>query len=165
MMEELSSYIEYHAWAHEKVLMQLAQLPAEDWRQPLGGSFPTLNALYQHIMEADYRWLQRWKGVPFAEIPKDHVIDGYETLNICWRPLLQEIVQLGKQRLSKDRQENVHFITGKGLHVTQPFWQTLYQVVNHGTYHRGQVTQMLRMLNRQPVTTDIFIFFNEKSIN
>ena len=162
-MEELLSYIEYHAWAHEKVLGQLAALPAEDWRKQLGGSFPTLNALYQHIMEADYRWLQRWKGVPFAEIPKDYIVNGFAALNTLWRPILHEVVSLGKERLTKDGREPVYFITGKGLHVTQPFWQTLYQVVNHGTYHRGQVTQMVRMLGKTPVTTDIFIFFNEKA--
>jgi uncharacterized damage-inducible protein DinB len=72
------------------------------------------------------------------------------------------MVMVAKQFLATDAQQPVNFITGKGLNVTQPFWQTLYQVVNHGTYHRGQITNMLRILDRQPVSTDIFLFFNEK---
>jgi uncharacterized damage-inducible protein DinB len=73
------------------------------------------------------------------------------------------MLSVGKQFLEADAQRPVNFITAKGLNVTQPFWQTLYQVVNHGTYHRGQVTNMVRILGRQPVTTDIFLFFREKS--
>ena len=34
--------------------------------------------LYQHLLEADYRWLQRWKGIPFAEIPQGFVVDWYD---------------------------------------------------------------------------------------
>ncbi len=63
--------------------------------------------------------------------------------------------------LTNDPAQPINFITAKGLNVTQPYWQTLYQVVNHGTYHRGQVTNMLRMLDREPVGTDIFLFFRE----
>jgi uncharacterized damage-inducible protein DinB len=162
IMENLTFFIEYHHWAHHKVLHQLASVPAEDWNKNVGGSFPSLNALYQHLLEADYRWLQRWKGIPFAEIPQDFVIDGYPSLNTIWRPQLDEMVIVAKRFIATDAQQSVNFITAKGLNVTQPFWQTLFQVANHGTYHRGQVTNMLRILDHPPVTTDIFLFFNEK---
>ena len=35
-----------------------------------------------------------------------------------------------------------------GRRAAQPLWQMLQHVVNHGTYHRGQVTTMLRQLER-----------------
>jgi uncharacterized damage-inducible protein DinB len=160
-MENLNFLIEYHHWAHNKVLQQLSEVPAEDWTKDTGGSFPSLNSLYQHLLGADYRWLQRWKGISFAEVPEGYVVDGYSSLDVIWRPQLDEMVRMAKQFLAADAGRAVHFITGKGLKVTQPFWQTLFQVVNHGTYHRGQVTNMLRILHRQPVATDIFLFFNE----
>ena len=31
-----------------------------------------------------------------------------------------------------------------------PFWQMLQHVVNHASYHRGQVTTMLRQLGAAP---------------
>jgi uncharacterized damage-inducible protein DinB len=162
-MENLAFLIEYHYWAHNKVLQQLSIVPAEDWNKDTGGSFSSLKTLYQHLLEADYRWLQRWKGIPFAEIPKGFVVYGYSDLSAIWLPQLDEMVTVAKQFLTTNALEPVNFVTAKGLNVTQPFWQTLYQVVNHGTYHRGQVTNMLRILNHQPVTTDIFLFFNEKN--
>lgn len=160
-MQDQGFFIDYHVWANKKVLQLLPELTAADWNKPLGGSFPTMRALYQHIIEADYRWLQRWKGVPFAETPAEMVVDGYDSLQTLWLPLLEEQVAETKKRMPGGAEEPVHFITGKGLHVTQPFWQTLYQVVNHGTYHRGQAVNMLRMLDKQAVGTDIFLFFRE----
>jgi uncharacterized damage-inducible protein DinB len=32
----------------------------------------------------------------------------------------------------------------------QPFWQMLQHLVNHGSYHRGQVTTMLRQIGASP---------------
>jgi uncharacterized damage-inducible protein DinB len=34
-------------------------------------------------------------------------------------------------------------------------------VVNHGTYHRGQVAAMLRQLGYSPPPTDYLVFFDE----
>lgn len=156
--------IDYHVWAHRRLLEQLPTLTAEEWNIDTRGSFPTLKALYQHILEGDYRWLQRWKGVPIAEIPAHYRVEGYESLDQLFRPQLEEMVVEAKRWLvGSDAERPVHFITGKGLKGALPFWQTLYQAVNHGTYHRGQVAHMLRALGRQPAGTDIFLFFLEKN--
>jgi uncharacterized damage-inducible protein DinB len=34
-----------------------------------------------------------------------------------------------------------------GRRQAQPFWQMLQHLVNHGSYHRGQITAMLRQMN------------------
>ncbi|MBS1601192.1 MAG: hypothetical protein JST42_00895 [Bacteroidetes bacterium] len=154
--------IEYHLWAHKRVLEQLRDLSIEEWSRNTGGSFASLRALYQHLLESDYRWLWRWKGVPFADILPEFVVEGYGSLERLWLPQLEEMRVVVGEFVGTDAARPVHFVTGKGLHVTQPWWQTLYQVVNHGTYHRGQVTNALRILGGQPVSTDIFLFFKEK---
>jgi uncharacterized damage-inducible protein DinB len=37
----------------------------------------------------------------------------------------------------------------------------MYHVVNHSTYHRGQITTMLRQLGARPVPTDFLMFHDE----
>jgi len=161
-MENLPALIDYHLWAHHLLLEKLPALTAEEWNLDTRGSFPTLRALYQHILEGDYRWLQRWKGVPIAEIPAHYRVEGYESLDRLFRPQLEEILVEGKRCLEQGPDRPIFFITAKGLKVTQPFWQTLYQTVNHGTYHRGQVAHLLRAMGHQPAGTDIFLFFRER---
>ena len=40
-------------------------------------------------------------------------------------------------------------------------WRQMYHVVNHATYHRGQLTTMLRQLQTVPVATDFLVFHDE----
>lgn len=160
-MDNLSLLIDYHYWANGKVLEKLAGIGDADWAVATNGSFGSLSALYMHVLGGDYRWLQRWKGVPIADIPSHFVVKGYSSLDTLWRPILEEMVVTAKEALSADPEKPVYFITAKGLQVTQPFWQTLYQVVNHGTYHRGQAVDKLRALGHEAVSTDIFLFFRD----
>jgi uncharacterized damage-inducible protein DinB len=45
-----------------------------------------------------------------------------------------------------------------GRTATLPPWAVLRHVVNHSTYHRGQVAAKLRRLGVEPAATD-FIFW------
>jgi len=162
-MENLSFLIDYHLWAHRRLLELLPGLTAEEWTIDTRGSYPTLKALYQHMLEGDYRWLQRWKGVAKADIPAHYRIEDYGSLDRLFRPQLEEMERAGKQWLESGPDRPVHIITATGLTMTQPFWQTLYQVANHGTYHRGQAAHMLRAMGRRPAGTDILLFFNERN--
>ncbi len=44
-----------------------------------------------------------------------------------------------------------------------PLWQSMQHLVNHGTYHRGQVTTLLRQLGAKPILTDLMHFYRERS--
>ncbi|HVX51231.1 MAG TPA: DinB family protein [Chitinophagaceae bacterium] len=161
-MENISFLIDSHIWAHNKVLQQLQEITPEEWNKAFGGSFPSLHEVFKHMVSADYRWLQRWKGVSLAPIPDTFLFDNYTQLNATWQPILADLKATAADYLSTAADKPLTFTTASGACFTMPFWQTLYQVVNHGTYHRGQVTNMLRQLGKQPVGTDIFLFFAEK---
>ncbi len=49
------------------------------------------------------------------------------------------------------------YLNLKGESWTYPLWKTLFHVVNHQTYHRGQVTTLLRQLGAQPVQIDYLV--------
>jgi uncharacterized damage-inducible protein DinB len=50
-----------------------------------------------------------------------------------------------------------------GQPTSAPFWQMLQHVVNHGSYHRGQVTTMLRQLGAQPPKSlDMIAFYRSR---
>ena len=38
----------------------------------------------------------------------------------------------------------------------------LRHIVNHSTYHRGQVASMLRQLGAEPAATDLFLYYAER---
>jgi uncharacterized damage-inducible protein DinB len=51
----------------------------------------------------------------------------------------------------------------KGEQVSQIVWQSLQHLVNHSTYHRGQITTMVRQSGGTPIGTDLIAFYREKN--
>jgi len=43
------------------------------------------------------------------------------------------------------------------------FWHTLQHLVNHGSYHRGQITTMMRQVGAAPPKSmDLIVFYRER---
>ena len=56
----------------------------------------------------------------------------------------------------------IQYETTGGERVASVFWQMLQHVVNHASYHRGQVTTMLRQLGAAPPKSlDLIAFYRE----
>jgi uncharacterized damage-inducible protein DinB len=51
----------------------------------------------------------------------------------------------------------------KGEPATFPLGQLMLHAVNHSTYHRGQITTLLRQLGAQPVSTDLVLYYLSKA--
>jgi uncharacterized damage-inducible protein DinB len=56
----------------------------------------------------------------------------------------------------------VSYLNLEGQRWQYPLWRTMYHLVNHSSYHRGQVTTLLRQLRAQPVATDFLVFEDEQ---
>jgi uncharacterized damage-inducible protein DinB len=55
------------------------------------------------------------------------------------------------------------FSSWPNLAPTVAFWEMLQHVVNHGSYHRGQITTMLRQLGAKPPQyMDMIVFYRER---
>ena len=52
-----------------------------------------------------------------------------------------------------------HYTNLGGKPTKSVFWQSVQHVVNHASYHRGQVTTMLRQLGAQPPDSQDLITF------
>ena len=49
----------------------------------------------------------------------------------------------------------------RGHEHGEPLWQLLQHVVNHSTYHRGQIITMLRQLGAEAVSTDLVAYYRQ----
>jgi uncharacterized damage-inducible protein DinB len=61
-----------------------------------------------------------------------------------------------------DTQRIVTYKDLKGNEYSQPLWQMMQHLVNHSTYHRGQVVTMLRQLGAKPIGMDLVVFYRER---
>jgi len=47
---------------------------------------------------------------------------------------------------------------------SNPLWQSMQHLVNHGSYHRGQVTTLLRQHGAPAILTDLMHFYRERAV-
>jgi uncharacterized damage-inducible protein DinB len=73
--------------------------------------------------------------------------------------MLSYVHSLNEEQL----QTTFTFLNFKGEPVSNVLWQALQHLVNHGTYHRGQITSMIRQLGGTPANTDLIGFYRQKS--
>lgn len=148
--------VEYNIWANRLIGKQIESLSPELFDKQLGGSFGSIKATVTHLLESDWLWVNRFKGIPLATVPTwqlDSAADIYRE----WK-IVQEDMLSATQALAVDKTHKIAFITRKGIPYELPFEDLIMHITNHGSYHRGQLTHMVRVVGGQPVGTDYFIF-------
>lgn len=155
-MQHSIKLIQYNTWANRLLSAPILKLPQIEFEKDLGGSFGSLKATMNHLLESDYIWAQRLKGIPIAPVP-DWKVDSAEDICLLWTAIQDEVLA-SVRTLTEKPDQSIHFITRKGVPYTLPFIEIVFHLSHHGSYHRGQLSNMLRMLGHQPPSTDYFIF-------
>lgn len=149
--------IDYNIWAHRRILEQVQTFPQETFTKEVGGSFPSIHLTLRHLLESDWIWFNRWKGLPYLLLPSDWDTNTAESIAQRWLPIQEESRLLMAERL-KDENADIHFTTKRGAAYRMKVTDVAIHITNHGTYHRGQIVNMIRILGEQPVNTDYFIY-------
>jgi uncharacterized damage-inducible protein DinB len=161
---DLRTLLDYHYWARDRVLDAVGALTPEQFTRDLGSSFKSIRDTLVHVYGSEWAWHSRWNGVsPTALLPAEEFPD-VETIRRAWtghelkmRAFLQGLGDDGIDRVFE-------YKTLAGHPGASPFWQMLQHVVNHGSYHRGQVTTMLRQLGATPAKSlDLIAFYRERA--
>jgi len=160
--EEVCLLYEYNAWANQRVLDACATLTPEQFTRDLGNSFPSVRDTLVHIMGGQWIWLERWQGRSPARLPAADDFPDLPSLRKRWEEVEADVLTFVRG-LTSERLATVNeYKTLTAGTFACPLWQMLQHLVNHGTYHRGQVTTLLRQLGVKSVATDLSFFYRER---
>jgi len=158
---DVRSLFAYTRWANAQVLDAVAALPPESFVRKIPSSFPSLRDTLVHVLSAEWIWLERWKGVSPKAMLDAASFPTPEALRARWREIERErdafLADLPDDALARV----VSYVNTKGETWKYPLGHMMQHVVNHSTYHRGQVTTMLRQLGATPPWTDLLVFEDE----
>ena len=165
-LDELNLLVDYNYWSRDRLLDAVSPLAPEQFTRDLGNSFGSVRDTIAHICDAESIWLARWKGGQPTGFQKPDRIPDLEAARKEWAELecgMREVVRtLGPEGIQRE----VRYRDFRGVERSDVFWQMLQHVVNHGSYHRGQVTTMLRQLGAQPAKSmDLIGFYRERRQN
>lgn len=146
MKEFFLKWYQYNAWANRRVIRCLEQQNVIDEK---------ILSVFGHLMAANFIWLNRIKDLPKSKYElwgkydlkelKRMVVEADE----LWISFIQENENF-------DRQMKYHNYVGD--YFENNVQQIMIHLVNHGTYHRGQVAMLLRQQGFEPVNTDFITY-------
>ena len=157
----LRELFEYNYWARDRQLQACAALTQDQFLRPMGSSYSSLRDTLAHLVAAEWVWLERWRGhSPTMLEAKEYSAEKFPTLGVVqgrWRAVEEGVrgylATLNEEMLSRP----LSYINVKGEPWTYPLWQSLLHVANHQTYHRGQVTTLLRQLGVEAPPIDYLV--------
>ncbi|WFR62633.1 DinB family protein [Paenibacillus amylolyticus] len=153
----------YHAWATQTILGRIKELPSSVLSQEVNSSFPTIAHALSHIYAVDKMWYLVLTGTGMPEalqacIPLNSEIHGsvdeyiqhFTDLSVQYSEWPQGQTDLDKTVLLDN--------PFAGVRETS-LSEMVFHLVNHGTYHRGNVSTMLRQLGHASIMNDYSLFW------
>jgi uncharacterized damage-inducible protein DinB len=118
----------------------------------------------EHILATEVVWLSRWEGYSLGDAPDYSGIADANALVRMWRSFrsrqLGFITSLADDELAKP----IAIRTRGGIETVQPLGDTMLHVVNHSSYHRGQITNLVRQVGGKPRATDYFFYLLTRGV-
>ncbi len=151
----------YDEWANALFLAAAGALTDERFSAPVVSSFPSFRDTLAHIVGAEWIWLRRWLG----ESPTAPPGGSDPPTLAAVRERLGEVERERRLYLAglsaADLDRTIAYRRLNGEAFSSRLSDLFVHVVNHSTYHRGQLTTILRQLGEKPPTTDFFRFAGE----
>ena len=162
-VDDLRTLLDYHYWARDRVLDAVAPLTAEQFTRDVGNSFKSIRDTLVHTAGAEGLWYLRWTGQSPTALPDPTDFPDLASISAFWLDQEQKI-RVFLDGLDADGIERVfHYRAMTGQELSSVFRHMLQHVVNHATYHRGQVTTMLRQVGAPaPKSQDMIAFYRER---
>ena len=107
--------------------------------------------------------MERFQGRSPSALPDTKQFDTVLDLREHWLSQEARLLAFVKGLTQEDLDRVIEYQTMKFGAYRNPLWESMQHVVNHGTYHRGQVTTLLRQLGARPMLTDLMHFYRERS--
>ena len=160
---EMMSLYKYNAWADRRALEAASALNREQFTKPMGSSFSSVRDTLTHIYGVEWLWLERFQGRSPSAIPDDPEFADIAKLKASWAAFEMRLLNFVRGLTQEELDRVMEYKTMKYGVYRNPLWQSMQHLVNHGTYHRGQITTMLRQLGAQPILTDLMHFYREQA--
>jgi uncharacterized damage-inducible protein DinB len=158
--QELNALLDYHYWARDRLLEALEPLTPEQFTRDMGNSFRSVRDTASHIYAAEWAWLSRWQGQsPTALVPADQFPD-VASLRDAWSDHERKLRAFISGRGQEGLNQVIEYRLLNGQPGASILWRMAQHVVNHASYHRGQIVTMLRQLGAAaPKSMDLIAFY------
>jgi uncharacterized damage-inducible protein DinB len=155
------SLFAYNRWANDRILTAAAALDTGALTRDLHVSYRSVLGTARHLAWAEWLWLGRWlEGhSQISPNPGDAADLGDLRVRLGAVEQAQRAFVAGLTMADCDRR--ISYENPPGTTWTYTLGEMLQHLINHSTYHRGQIVGLLRQLGATPPTTDYLVYIDE----
>ncbi|WP_045520932.1 DinB family protein [Neobacillus niacini] len=169
MVNHVENLYNYHVWANQRIIDHLKTLSSEKYQKEMKSVFSSVSKVLSHIYLVDYGWLNILEGQNMNEamqyslqlqekiekLPIEVLEMEFHTLSTRFKSFLKSQEDIEK-RIMLDN-------PWASLRETS-LSEMILHVVNHGTYHRGNISAMLHQLGDSSVMTDYAFYWYSDNV-
>src|SRR5678816_445574 len=113
-VSDLERLFDYGYWANRKLFDVISQLPAEQFTQPVAGSYESIRNTLVHVLSAEWGWLDRCGGPERGERLKSDDYPTLESLTDAWTRVEQYMRGFLSGLTDQDLTRDIQFAFGSG---------------------------------------------------
>jgi uncharacterized damage-inducible protein DinB len=160
-VNDIKTLYGYNHWATARLIEATRPVTPGDFVREFGTSHGSLRGTFVHLVWAEWIWLQRWQGESPRVIFAPEEFPDVEAIASRYLRIARG-QQLFLNTLTEERlAAGLSYENLQGRRWEYSLAHMMQHVVNHSSYHRGQVVTLLRQLGRAPPPTDYLVFFDE----
>lgn len=161
MQDDVVALIAYDRWANTKILDACRKLTGAQYvAEPVPGWSSVRSTIYHIILATEWN-LRTLVGDPDERIPTEADL---ATVDDAVRLLERAYLRFEELRptLTPEWLNALLTLRAVGRSFVLPRWAILRHIVNHASYHRGQVASKLKRFGTEPPNTDFFFWMIEQ---
>ena len=170
--DDIRLLFEYDRWANRRVLQAASRLTDEQFTLAMSGSFHCVRDTLLHILGGEWIWLAYWRNPPDSPASVSNLRAKRDAFFSPEAFPNLDALQSKWIEVESEQSEFLNRMNNESLAKMLPFRGTrlslmhlMQHVVNHSTYHRGQVALTMRQLGAEPPATDLHVFLVEHLSN
>lgn len=150
----------YNVWANKKCLQFIEEAGEASLDQEITSSFSSIRKTIYHIYDAEVIWMQRINKTSDIKWPaSDKLGSNFNLFEIEFIQASKAFVDFVNGLNDDDLEIILTYKNIAGKEFKNTIRDILTHVMNHGTYHRGQIVTLLRQTGLTQLSSLDYITF------
>jgi len=159
MKDLLLNYTRYNLWANKCLADAMELLSDEQVNLEMASSFPTIRKTVYHLWGAEDIWKRRLTQTPTDTWASKNFEGTFSEALKNWQETSQWFIDYISEADDSFLLSPITYKNLAGNQYTNSVKEIVHHVMNHSTYHRGQLITMLRQAGVTQLPATDYIAF------
>jgi len=160
-LQEVKLLLAYNAWANNRVFDAVETISPEDLLRNLKTGHGSVHGTLTHMVAAEKLWLSRMAGSPDKAMVAPAEVPALADVKMLWETTGYAMAKFLGGLSDRKLQETFTMTLASGRTYTHQIWHGFQHVVDHSSYHRGQIAVLMRQLGYTPAVMGMMAFHRE----